>query len=70
MITFYDHFHFINAWEPPEALLRENSPVREIGCGIPVEPKADSNCDSGGGMGSIRRNQISHLTHSVSLEAS
>jgi hypothetical protein len=49
MIIFCDHFHFINAWEPTEALLRENSPVREIGSGIPVEPKADSSCAKGRG---------------------
>ncbi len=27
MITFYDHFPFINTHEPSEALLRQNSPI-------------------------------------------
>jgi hypothetical protein len=39
MIIFCDHFHFINACEPTEALLRENSPVREIGPAFRSNPK-------------------------------
>jgi hypothetical protein len=54
MITFCDHFRFINAWEPPEAIFREDSPSPEIGVGIPVDLRADANCESGSVMGPIR----------------